>query len=81
MGGSGAEKHLARDRRLNQADLKLYSHRGKMLHLSVIIPGVQGSQGEAETEMGVSNGDRISQGLLEVRMLITTNGVSLGVSQ
>lgn len=81
MGGSGAEKHLARDGQLNQADLKLRPHREKMLHLGVIIPGVQGSQGEAETEMGLSNSYRISQGLLAIRMLIITNGVLLGVSQ
>lgn len=52
-----------------------------MLHLGVIIPGVHGSQREAETEMGVSNGYRISQGLLEIRILITTNAFLPGVSQ
>lgn len=81
MGGSGAETHSARDGRLNQADLKLESHRGKMLHLGVIIPGVHRSQREAETEMRVSNRCRISQGLLEIRILITTNAFLPGVSQ
>lgn len=53
-----------------------------MLHLGVIIPGVvHGSQEEAETEMGVSNGYRRSQGLLEIRILITTNVFLPGVSQ